>query len=234
MAGEADKTVPEIHDHIAHTGKKHSHDTGDNINEGKTLLVVIITALAMTLEIGFGYHTKSMALLADGYHMSSHVFVIGLSWLAYVAARKYASSEKISFRKEKLLALTGFTSAIVLQIVAIIMVIESVDRIVYPVHIKFMEAIIVAIIGLVVNIISAFLLKHDDKHGDYNIKAAYVHVISDAMTSIIAIAALLAGMYSNMYSLDAISGIISALVITRWAVAIIKDAGKELIEFKRK
>ena len=132
------------------------------------------------------------------------------------------------------MSLSGFTSAIVLQIIAIIMAIESLERLVNPIPIRFSEAIYVAILGLVVNGISAKLLHHDHAHTDNNIRAAYIHVIADGLTSLTAIIALSAGMYFGIYSLDAISGLIGAVVITSWSVTLIKNAGSELIGFRRK
>lgn len=204
------------------------------IHENKTRIVVIITAATMVVEIVFGYWTHSMALLADGYHMSSHVFALGLSWIAYVVARKYAHTDKVSLNKEKLLALSGFTSAIVLQVVALVMAIQAVERLLNPMEIRFSEAIIVAVIGLFVNVISAFILHHKREHGDHNIRSAYLHVLADGLTSITAIIALTAGMFYNLYWLDAISGIISAVVITKWAIGLMNHSGQTLIEFKRR
>ena len=209
---------------------KHRHSY---IYESKTRIVVILTAVTMILEIFFGYWTNSMALLADGYHMSSHAFALGLSWIAYIVARKYSKTDKISFKKEKLLALSGFTSAIALQVIAIFMVIQSVDRFIHPLTIKFNEAIFVAIIGLIVNVISAIVLHHKKEHSDHNIRSAYLHVIADGLTSVTAIIALTVGLYYNIYSLDAISGILSSVIITKWAIELIRDSGKELIEYKR-
>lgn len=188
----------------------------------------------MCLEIGVGYYANSMALTAEGWHMSTHVFAIGLTWLAYFFARKYAQHEKIFFRKEKVLSLGGFTSAIVLQVIAIIMIVESLERLLHPVPIKFMEAIYVACVGLAVNGLSAFLLHHDHEHSDQNIRAAYIHVLADGFTSLTAIAALTAGMFWNFFWLDAMSGLIASVVITSWAVQLIRNSGKELIEFSRK
>jgi len=187
----------------------------------------------MVIEIVVGFYSNSMALQAEGWHMSSHVFAIGLSWIAYIVARKYSDSEYLSFHREKLLALTGFTSAIVLQIIAVIMVIESITRLINPLPIKFNEAIVIAILGLVVNSISAMLLHHDHEHTDHNIRAAYLHVLADGITSLAALFALTAGMYFNLYFLDAISGIIGSLVITIWAFSLIKRSGIALIDLKR-
>ncbi|MBI3502253.1 MAG: cation transporter [Bacteroidetes bacterium] len=223
----------EDHHHEHKHEHSHEHDHSHH-HERKTKWVVYLTVAAMCLEIGVGYYANSMALTAEGWHMSTHVFAIGLTWLAYFFARKYAQHEKIFFRKEKVLSLGGFTSAIVLQVIAIIMIVESLERLLHPVPIKFMEAIYVACVGLAVNGLSAFLLHHDHEHSDQNIRAAYIHVLADGFTSLTAIAALTAGMFWNFFWLDAMSGLIASVVITSWAVQLIRNSGKELIEFSRK
>lgn len=207
----------------------HSHE-----HEQRTRWVVYLTAVTMVIEILFGYWTNSMALLADGWHMASHVFALGLTWIAYVVARKFSQTDKFSFNKKKLLALSGFTSAVVLQIVAIVMAIESVNRLLNPLTIKFNEAIFVAIVGLAVNGLSAFFLHHNHEHHDHNIRSAYLHVLADGLTSITAVIALTAGMYYNLYSLDSISGIISSIVITKWAIDLMRGSGRDLIDYKLK
>lgn len=210
------------------------HDHHHDSHEHKTRWVVILTACTMLAEIIVGYYSNSMALTAEGYHMSTHVFAIGLSWIAYVFIRKYAQSEHLSFHKEKVLALAGFTSAIVLLVIALVMAFESIERLITPLPIKFSEAIVVASIGLIVNIISAAVLHHDKEESDYNIRAAYIHVLADGLTSITAIIALTFGLIYTIYSLDAISGIIGSVVITSWSMTLIKASGKTLIEFRRK
>lgn len=211
----------------------HNHESDLSlVHEKRTLWVVYLTAATMIIEIIFGYWTNSMALLADGYHMASHVFALGLAWIAYFVSRKYSSKEHYSFSKTKMLALSGFTSAIVLQIIAIIMAVQSFERLMNPLEIKFNEAIIIAIIGLIVNALSAYFLHHDHEHHDHNIRSAYLHVLADGLTSITAIIALTAGMYFKLYSLDSISGIISSVVITKWSFELIKGSGKDLIDFK--
>jgi cation diffusion facilitator family transporter len=217
-----------------HDHDHHDHIDYSSLHERKTRIVVLITVMTMILEIVYGRYANSMALLAEGWHMSTHVFAIGLTSLAYYFARRYATHEHISFKKEKLLALTGFTSAIILEVIAITMVVESVDRLLHPIPIRFTEAIFVALAGLVVNLVSALVLRHDHNHGDLSIRAAYIHVLTDGLTSATAIAALLFGMYYKLYSLDAISGLIGAVVITIWAVGLIKSSGKELIDFRRR
>ncbi|MFI5264514.1 MAG: cation diffusion facilitator family transporter [Candidatus Kapaibacterium sp.] len=219
-----------MHDDTRHHDHHHDHHS----HEHKTRWVVILTACTMILEVIVGYYSNSMALTAEGWHMSTHVFAIGMSWLAYVVIRKYTASEYLSFHKEKLLALSGFTSAIVLFVIAIVMAIESIERLISPLPIRFSEAIIVAVIGLVVNSISAVVLHHNSEESDHNIRAAYIHVLADGLTSVTAIIALTLGMIYNIYSLDAFSGIIGSIVITSWSITLIKGSGKTLIEFQRK
>jgi len=216
------KTKPVRNDALA------AHD-----HESQARWVVILTIVTMLLEIVIGYYSNSMALTAEGWHMSTHVFAIGLTWCAYFFTRKYGSSQKISFQSDRLLSLSGFTSAIVLQIIAVIMAIESIGRLIHPLPIKFGEAIVVAIIGLIVNGISALLLKHDHDHQDDNIRAAYLHVLADGLTSLTAIIALTIGLFFHLYWLDAISGIIGSIVITSWAVQLIKGSGGKLVDFKK-
>ena len=200
-------------------------------NELRSRLVVLITAVTMVLEIFFGYWTNSMALLADGWHMASHVLALSLTWLAYFAARKYSNTEKYTFDSQKLLSLSGFTSAISLLAVAVFMTVESVFRLLNPLEIQFREAIIVAVLGLIVNLASAFIL-HGGHNDDHNIRAAYFHVLADALTSIAAIAALTAGIIWKIYWLDCVVGIVGAVVITKWALSLMWNAGKELVDFK--
>jgi cation diffusion facilitator family transporter len=163
---------------------KHQH-------ESRTMWVVILTAITMVVEITFGITTKSMALLADGIHMGSHVLAIGLSWIAYIIVRKVDKSERFKGDSDKILSLSGYSSGLILLIFAFIILAEAVERFINPIDIVYREAIIVAIIGLIVNIASAFLLHHDHEHSDHNIRAAYLHVIADALTSLSAILGLL-------------------------------------------
>ena len=200
--------------------------------ENQSRWVVILTIITMILEIIIGYFTNSMALTAEGWHMSTHVLAIGLTWLAYLFTRKYEEKGKVYFQKEKVLSLSGFTSAIILQIIAVIMAIESIQRLIRPLPVHFNEAIIVGFIGLIVNAISAKMLHHSHDHGDQNIRAAYIHVLADGLTSLTAIIVLSIGWYYNLYWLDDISGIIGAMVITGWAVQLIKGSGSKLIDFK--
>jgi len=214
---------------------QHSHThSHTHVNERKTKWVVYLTAVTMVAEIGFGFYTNSMALLADGFHMSTHAFALGLAWLAYVMSRKYSNHTKFSFSGDKLLSLSGYSSALFLLVIAVLMAVESVNRLLNPLVIKFGEAIFVASIGLAVNVLSAVILHHDERHADHNIRAAYLHVIADGLTSVTAIIALLGGMIWKIYSLDAISGMLSSIIITKWSIDLIRNSGKALIDFERK
>jgi cation diffusion facilitator family transporter len=199
--------------------------------EQRTRIIVILTAITMVIEISFGYYTNSMALLADGWHMGSHVFALGLTWIAYVISRKFADSDRFRFDRDKFLSLTGYTSALVLLGFAFFVGYESVHRFIKPMPIRYMEAVIVASIGLVVNIISAWYLHHDHEHHDHNIRAAYLHVLADGLTSIAAIVALTGGMLFNMPALDSVGGIICSLVIVKWSYNLIWSSVKKLIGF---
>ncbi|NBC83537.1 MAG: cation diffusion facilitator family transporter [Bacteroidetes bacterium] len=206
---------------------KHKH-------ENKTLWVVILTAITMVVEIIFGIITNSIALLADGIHMGSHVLAIGLSWIAYVFMRKADKSRKFTGDSEKILSLSGFSSGLILLIFAIVIMVESIDRLIHPLDISYRKAIQVAIIGLVVNIISAFLLHHDHEHSDHNIRAAYLHVIADALTSLSAILGLTAAMIWNIPFIDTIAAIISSFVIIRWSFGLLKDSGGALLDVNKR
>lgn len=201
-------------------------------HENKTMWVVLLTAITMVVEIVFGLTTKSMALLADGIHMGSHVLAIGLSWVAYIIVRRVSKSEKFKGDSNKILSLSGYTSGLMLLIFAGVIIVESVERFINPVDIAFKEAILVAIIGLVVNIVSAFLLHHDHEHSDHNIKAAYLHVIADALTSLAAIIGLTAALIWDLPFIDTIAAIVSSIVIIKWSVGLLKDSGKVLLDFE--
>lgn len=203
-------------------------------NEKKTLWVVILTAVTMVVEITFGLMTNSMALLADGIHMGSHVLAIGLSWIAYIIVRKVSSDNNFKGNSEKILSLSGYSSGLMLLIFAIIIMVEAVERLYNPVDIIYKEAIMVAVIGLLVNVASAFLLHHDHEHSDHNIRAAYLHVIADALTSLTAILGLTAAMIWSIPFVDPIAAIISALVIIKWSFGLLKDSGRALLDMEHK
>lgn len=197
--------------------------------EKRTRVIVILTALTMVVEVSFGYYTRSMALLADGWHMGSHVFALGLTWLAYIISRRFSDSVRYGFNRDKFLALTGFTSALVLLGFAVFVGWESVARFLSPKPIRYQDAIVVAFIGLVVNLISAWFLHHDHEYHDHNIRAAYLHVLADGLTSVAAILALAGGWLFDFPALDSIGGIICSLVIVKWSIDLILSTGKTLI-----
>ena len=196
--------------------------------------VVLLTAVTMVIEIMFGITTRSMALLADGIHMGSHVLAIGLSWVAYIIVRKVSQNEKFSGSSDKILSLSGYSSGLLLLIFAIVIIVEAVQRFMNPVDIIYKEAIIVAGIGLLVNILSAILLHHEHEHSDHNIRAAYLHVLADALTSLSAILGLTAAMIWDIPFIDAVAAIISSLVIIRWSVGLLKVSGKTLLDIHQK
>jgi cation diffusion facilitator family transporter len=200
--------------------------------ENKTMWVVLLTAITMVVEIVFGLTTKSMALLADGIHMGSHVLAIGLSWTAYIIVRKVSKSDKFKGNSDKILSLSGYSSGLMLLIFAIVIMVEAIQRLYNPVDIIYKEAILIAIIGLIVNIVSAFLLHHDHEHSDHNIRAAYLHVIADALTSVSAILGLTAAMIWDIPFIDTIAALISSFVIVKWSIGLLKDSGKVLLDME--
>ena len=232
-----------IHDTWRHT---HTFDTVNELAEKSTRRVVILTAVMMVIEILAGWKYNSMALLSDGWHMSSHVVAIGLSAMAYAAARRFARDPRFSFGTWKLEILGGYTSAIVLVGVAGLMVYESTSRILTPSPILYDQAIFVATLGLMVNLASAWLLKdahhhhhHDDEHHhdhhhehhhDLNLRSAYVHVAADAATSVLAIIALVSGKFLGLTWLDPVMGIVGAGVVGVWAYGLIRETGRILLD----
>ena len=222
---------------------QHTHDfvVIHEKGERRTLWVLALTVITMIVEIGAGLLFGSMALLADGWHMTTHAAAFTITILAYRYARRHATDSAFSFGTGKVSVLGGFASAIALAVVALIMALESLHRLLEPQAIRFNEAIAVACMGLVVNIISAFLLQdhhdhdHDhagDHHGhhDHNLRAAYIHVLADALTSLLAIIALSCGKYLDWHWLDPIMGIVGALVISRWAYGLIRDTSCILLD----
>lgn len=234
-------------------------------NEKRMALVLVITAAMMVLEIIAGYITGSMALLADGYHMASHAGALGIAYIVYKLARSEKIKVRLSFGTGKLLPLGGYTSALGLGVIAVWMVVESIERLMNPTSIHFNEALIVAALGLVVNIACAFILgfgegahvghshaghghEHDHSHGagcehdhshahskvreikDHNHQGALIHVLTDALTSVLAIAALSLGKFYEAIWLDPVIGIVGALVILRWAYTLSRDTAWELLD----
>jgi len=198
--------------------------------EKKTRLVVFITAITMVVEIFFGLRTHSMALLADGIHMGSHVLALGLSWIAYIFVRKANSTGTFTGNPDKILSLSGYSSGLILLIFALVILMEAVKRILSPSEILFEEAIMVVAIGLAVNIASAIILHHKHEQSDHNIRAAYLHVVADALTSITAIIGLTAALIWHIQWLDALVGILGSFVIIRWSVSLMRDSGKTLLD----
>lgn len=223
---------------------RHDHDFNIDTSEGerRTRLVVLLTAVTMVVEVIAGYTFGSMALLADGWHMGTHVAALAISLFAYRYARRHADNPRFSFGTGKVTALGGFTSAVTLAMVALLMGAESIARLVAPETIQFNQAILVAVLGLLVNLLSAWLLHggshaHHHHHGDHthhhhdqNLRAAYLHVIADALTSVLAIVALFAGKFFGWIWMDAMMGIVGALLITRWSIGLLKETGAVLLD----
>ncbi len=230
------------HHHIFNVDKK--------AIERRTLIVVIITFVTMIAEILFGWISNSMALLADGWHMGTHAFALGISLIAYITARKYVKDETFTFGTWKIEILGAYTSAIVLGIVGVIMIYSSIERMINPLNIYYNQALFVAILGLLVNLVCAIILNsgghahehehhhhgedehshHKYEHEDLNLKSAYLHVVADAMTSVLAIVALLGAKYFNFIWLDPFMGIVGAGLIIRWSYLLLRDTGGILLE----
>ena len=210
--------------------------------ERRTLRVVLLTVAMMVVEIAAGWAYNSMALLADGWHMSTHAAALGIAWLAFVLARRHAADRRFAFGTWKIEILGGFVSAILLGLVGVAMVLLSVERLRHPAVIRFNEALVVAVVGLVVNLVSVLLLAdrpHEHEaghpagahaHGSLNLRAAYVHVLADALTSVLAIAALVGGKFWHWNWLDPATGIVGAVLILRWTVLLLRDTGSILLD----
>jgi len=227
-----------MHKHTMET-LQHSHDFTaiHEHGEKRTLQVLVLTAITMVVEIAAGTAYGSMALLADGWHMGTHVTAFLITIFAYRYTRKHAASPEFTFGTGKVSVLGGFASAIALGVVALVMLAESVHRILHPQPIFFNEAIGVAVLGLAINIISALLLRdhhdhnHDEyQHHDHNLKAAYMHVLADALTSVLAIIALIAGKFFGWPQLDPVMGIVGAVVISRWSYTLIQETSPILLD----
>lgn len=247
------------HDHALHNhsdGHKHGHDhahdephtdphghgiwTRDHIflgqghsrAETRARLAALLTGLFMVVEIGCGIAYGSMALLADGVHMATHVGALGLAAGAYWLARRHAGNTRFTFGSGKFGDLAAFTSAIILGLTALAVAAESVLRLITPGTVRYGDALLIAVIGLVVNLVSAVILK-DSHHGhshDNNMRAAYLHVLADAITSVLAIVALAAGYYFGLAVLDPLSGLVGAAVIAAWSYGLIRDSAMVLLD----
>jgi cation diffusion facilitator family transporter len=217
---------------------QHEHDFSvlHEHGERRTLQVLLLTATMMIIEVVAGVIYGSMALLADGWHMGTHVAAFMIAIFAYRYARKHAGSPTFAFGTGKVSVLGGFASAVALTVVALVMLAESSQRLFNPHVIHFNEAIGVAVLGLLINIISAFLLRDHhleeagDHHHDHNLKAAYLHVLADALTSVLAIIALVSGKYFGWNWLDPVMGIVGAAVITRWSYGLLRETGPVLLD----
>lgn len=236
---------------------KHCFDAGNPAAERSTRAVMWITLAMMVVEIVAGYGFNSMALLADGWHMSSHALAIGLSAFAYAAARRHADDPRFAFGTWKIEILGGYTSAILLLGVAALMLVGSVERIITPQAIQYREALAIAVVGLVVNVVCALILGraqehhghgHEHAHGhahgdtqrragghghhhhDLNLRSAYLHVLADAATSLLAIAALIGGLYYGWSWLDPVMGIVGAILVASWARKLLLETGKVLLD----
>lgn len=211
---------------------EHSHkpvNSTKSQNEKKTAFVVLFSAATMVLEIIFGLFSKSMALLADGIHMGSHVLAIGLNWGAYILVRHLEKKDTHQVDTEKVLSLSAYTSGILLLVFALFILVEAAERFFSPaVEIRYTEAMIVAAIGMVVNIICAFVLHDAHGHQDYNRHSAYLHVLADALTSLGAIFGLICAMIWNIIWIDTLVAVVCSLVIIRWAKNLLFDTGKAL------
>jgi cation diffusion facilitator family transporter len=218
---------------------QHSHDFSVNRDraEHNTKTVMWLTAITMVVEIIAGSFFGSMALLADGWHMATHVVAFGIAVFSYRYARRHANNSQYTFGTGKVTVLGGYTSAVALAVTALTIAVESVTRFFEPIAIQFNEAIAVAVLGLIVNLASAWLLQdrhhhdhHHHHHHDSNLQAAYIHVLTDALTSILAIIALFAGKYLDWIWLDAVMGLVGAGVISKWAYDLVRDTGKILLD----
>ena len=242
-----------IHD-LSGFRHEHAFDRGNPSAERRTWVVVGITAATMVAEIVAGILTGSMALLADGWHMSTHVAALSIAGVAYLLARRWSADERFAFGTWKIEVLGAFTSAVLLAVVALVMVVESVGRFVAPVPIRYDVALGVAVLGLVVNLACAVVLHgahhghdhahhghdhghhghdhghHGEGHQDLNLRSAYVHVITDALTSVLAILALAAGLWLGWAWLDPAMGIVGAVVILWWAKSLVRDSARVLLD----
>lgn len=225
---------------------------GDNHerNERRTRFVIALTLTMMVIEISAGTYYGSMALVADGWHMSTHAAALLIAALAYFYARRNARNPRFTFGTGKLGDLAGFASAVVLALVALLIGWESIVRLANPIAIGFSQAIFVAVTSLIVNLVSAWLLREDHSHHhdhshdhsrdnhhreqgkDQNLRAAYLHVLADALTSVLAIVALTAGSLYGWIWLDPMMGIVGALVIARWSWGLIRDTGAVLLDYR--
>ena len=244
--GHGHAAAPDPHSHGAWTRDHLFLGKGHSRAEARATIAAVLTALFMVVEIVCGLLYGSMALLADGIHMATHVGALGLAAGAYWLARRHAGNTRFSFGSGKFGDLAAFTSAIILGLTAIAVAVESLQRIVNPGAVRYGDALLIAVIGLLVNLVTALILKddyhahdhgHDHAHGhshahghDNNMRAAYLHVLADAATSVLAIVALAAGYWYGLGILDPLSGLVGAAVIGAWSWGLIRDSGLVLLD----
>ena len=225
---------------------QHDHIFGqDKVRPGerRTLWVIAITATMMVVEIATGLAYGSMALLADGLHMGSHAAALSIATIAYIYTRRCAADSRFCYGTGKVNAFAGYTSAVLLALFALLMAGESVNRLFNPVEIGFNQAIVVAVLGLIVNGVSMVVLgghhdhdhhddqhHHDHGHTDHNLRAAYLHVLADALTSVLAIFALLMGKYLGLNWMDPVMGIVGAILVARWSLGLMRDTSGILLD----
>lgn len=223
---------------------QHTHvfNEGNPLAERNTKWAVFLTALMMIGEIFGGWFYNSMALLADGWHMSSHVLALGLSVFAYRAARKLTHDKRFAFGTWKIEIIGGYTSAIFLIGVAGLMLYQSTQRLISPISIHYDQAIAIAAAGFVVNLLCAWLLHDDEHHHDHlghehshnhhdlNLRSAYLHVIADAATSVLAVIALFGGKFWGADWLDPTMGVVGAILVLVWAYRLLLDTGRVLLD----
>ena len=226
-----------MNNNILNFSHNHNFHSANLTAKKNTLYAMIITISMMIAEIIGGIYFNSMALLADGWHMSSHALALGLAYFAYIMSNRYKSDARFSFGTYKMEILASYTSALSLLVIAFLMIYHSILKFINPESIAYKEAILIAIIGLIVNLICAWLLRssHDHHHNhhhhdDLNLKAAYIHVLTDALTSILAIVALGFGLLFGADFLDPLMGIIGAILVLVWAIGLLKQSGKILLD----
>jgi cation diffusion facilitator family transporter len=235
---------------------KHDHHyvvDAQHAAERRTRWVIAVTLIMMAIELVTGYITGSLALTADGWHMGSHAAALCIAAFAYAFSRRYAGNRRFTFGTGKMGPLAGYTSAVVLAVIAALMALQSVARLLHPVEVQYADALGVAVVGLIVNLVCAFLLSNHDHdhsqeqghghcdhreaprghahaHRDLNLRAAYVHVVADALTSVLAIAALLCGMWFGWEAMDPLMGIVGAVLIARWSAGLLMETGQVLLD----
>lgn len=246
------RATPSMHhaDQSTQRTQRHDFELGNPLGERRAWLVVGLTTVMMVAEISVGLWSGSMALLADGWHMATHAVALGVTGLAYILARRESADARYAFGTWKIEVLGGFASAIVLGLVALQVAFESVQRAFVPVELHYEQAIWVAVLGLGVNALCALLLKHEPGHGhahahahhlepeheptvhahDLNLRAAYLHVVADALTSVLAIAALLGARWLGWAWLDPAMGLVGALLVARWSVHLVRETSQVLLD----